>query len=614
MAANRRVLALVLVALVVVQAAGAGVAGAQMGGETSTDAADEIYVDDNGDAVLVYGSDADESDFERFEFATDVGENLAYLLITDSVAEEPDVRGRFSMAATPESLSGEGGLSFPQPDELESFSLEMSGETTTEDSRSDISVAATVVDTSGMSAALNEITTTGEITTGGDRFALTADLDARSNIALGQSQSLEATVSESGDTYEIEVDWDRPVSTREAELWRNRTVAERRLETQFAAFAQAVDGSATVDLRENSVTEAGGETRLSQAYTVRLTGVDSGLERTIREALARNPDITDDQADRLASGVADVEVREAHLSYAIDGRDVTGEVRLEVAGFSDLALAYFDVAQAMDAGGTFGANVEQLRAQFEAQQAADLEQTFGWDGRLAQGEDGRVEFEFDAQSRSSNWAAYVDELQARDVPFAETTFELNGGIENERVELDGSASMTGDELFEVLLSGLPDEGEAPPEAAAFIEGLRDSNPERAAFAASYDGDGLRIESAAEFGNLGALRDAITEQSDLPTVSSVVGRADDTGGEVFVRIDGAVSGDATESEVRSLSVVDDETTVHLPGEWDREFPSMDTERARSFLSEEATGADGPGFGPIAAAVAIVAAALVLRRRD
>jgi PGF-CTERM protein len=94
---------------------------------------------------------------------------------------------------------------------------------------------------------------------------------------------------------------------------------------------------------------------------------------------------------------------------------------------------------------------------------------------------------------------------------------------------------------------------------------------------------------------------------------VVGRANETGGETVVRVPGAVSGTPTEQRVRSLSGVGEETTVHLPGEWDREFPAMDVERARNFLSDDGTGSSGPGFGVLAAVAALLAAGLLGRRR-
>jgi PGF-CTERM protein len=612
----RRIAVLVVAATLLVQALGAGVVAQSTDGSTM-DPADEIYVDEGGDAVLVYESPPDEEGPDSAEFGVNVAENLAYLLVTDSVEEPPDVRGHLTLGATPNAVRGEGDLSVPQPEALEAFSLDASGEATEENSRSDLAFGATVRDDSGATGLLKEASTSGEVTTSADSLSATGDLRVRANVPMGERQALDATLAEDEGGYDLTVDWSRPVSEFVADRWADREAAEQRLRQQFQGVARSLGGSATVDVEEVSVTESGSGYRLHQAYAVRLSGIDEGLAAMVRQALADDPDLSSDQVDRLADGLADVEVEEASLSYELDGRDLTGEFTLDLANYDALALSYFELAQAVDAGaGGFGADVDRLRDRFEAQQAAGMSRTFTWAGDLTHPESGLVRAEFEAHSETENWAAYVDELRERDVPFAETTHELTGGIEDDRVQLRGQASMEGQAVFEQFQRGLPEGDGMPPQATAILQAVRESNPEKAKLNAAYDEDGLRIEAGAAFGNLAALRDALAEESALPSVTEAVGRANETGGQVVVRVDGAVDGQPTGDAVRALPYVDADTTVHLPGEWDREFPTMDTDRAESFLSDvlPSTGSSGPGFGPLVAVAVIVAAAgLLLRRR-
>lgn len=606
-----RVATVLVVAALVLQVIALGVLAQT---DSTIDPADEIYVAEDGDAVLVYESEPSEGGAERAEFGVNVAENLTYVLVTDPVEETPDVRGRLTVGATQTSLRGEGGLSAPRPDAIEAFTLDASGESTEANARADFLVAATVRDESGMTGLLNSAETSGEITTSADRLAATGSLDVRTNLPMGERQALDATLRETDAGYELTVDQSRPIPSFATDRWRNRTVAAEVLERQFGAVADGLGGSATVDLREHSLTEADGGVRLEQAYTVRFEGIDEGLASTVRGLLAGNPDLSGDQADRLARGLADVRIEEASLSYELDARDLTAEFSLDVRNYDGLALAYFELAEAMNAGGAgFGADVERLREQFGAQRAADLEQRFTWDGSLTHPESGVVRAEFEAASRSTNWGDYVDELERRDVPFTETTYELTGGIDGDRVELQGRATMEGEDLFEQLLRGLSGGEGMSPGAEAILEGLRESDPQEAKLAASYDGDGLRIEAGAAFGNLAAIRDALAERPSVPRITEAVGRSDESGGQVVIRVEGAVTGQPTEADVRALPYVDDDTAVHLPGEWDREFPTMDTDRAESFLEDVLPGSSGPGFGPIGAAAAILAAAGLLARR-
>jgi hypothetical protein len=269
------------------------------------------------------------------------------------------------------------------------------------------------------------------------------------------------------------MDWSRPVPQRTAEQWRNADNAGRLLRMQYGAIAESLGGSASVDVREVSVSETDTGFRLDQAYTVRFSGIESGVESAIRDALAADPQFSDEQVDRLASAVSAVELRELNVDYSLDARDLTGEVRLDLRGYDELAPAYLESVQAIGPG-TAGDALEQARARFEAQRAADLEQRYTWSASLSHPESGVVRAEVDAESRATNWATYVDELRSRDVPFVSREFELTGDLRDDRLAFNGSASLAGDDLFEPLTQGLPTGEEVPESSAAILEGLREA--------------------------------------------------------------------------------------------------------------------------------------------
>jgi PGF-CTERM protein len=93
----------------------------------------------------------------------------------------------------------------------------------------------------------------------------------------------------------------------------------------------------------------------------------------------------------------------------------------------------------------------------------------------------------------------------------------------------------------------------------------------------------------------------------------------------------VSADATESDVRKLGPVGENTTVHLPGTYDRSFPETDVQGAYEYLGIQQeptpagdgsgsgsgasdTNAGGPGFGLGVTLLALLGVALLAARRE
>ncbi|MFB6311607.1 MAG: hypothetical protein ABEH64_10570 [Salinirussus sp.] len=601
-----RRLGVIAVVAILIAASLSGVAAQQT--SDGIEAADEIYVRSNGDAVLRYSASETAESSQTMEFGVSVPENLAYGLLTQTVEDTPEVRGQLSLAASQSMAEGEGGLSLPRPESLKAFSFELVSEVTDQTATNELSLATTVRDESGAFGVVQSISTSGEVTTGPDDFGMESRFDVRANLPLGERESLTATLEEEGTSHTLSIDHERPVDERTAREWNDRERARRLLQQQYDALASQLGGSASVAVEKVSVSETASGFRLRQVYTVRFSGIDSGIESLLRSALLERPDFDREQAERLARAFAAVELRELSLDFTLDGRNLNGSLRVDVRNYAELVQAYLATLE-RGAGGT----TDRLQKRLAAQRAAGLQRTLQWDARLGHPESGVVELSLDTNTNTENRAAYVEELRARNISVLTQTIDVTGAVRDDRLEFEGQGTIEGEELLDTLLADLPPAEELPPESAAWIEGLRDANPDRAKMVGSYDGDGLRLEAGASFENLAALRDALADVGDIPEVTTIVGRIDEGGGDTYVTVANAVSGTPTESTVRGLPYVDAGTTIHLPGTWDRDFPAMDIDRAESFLSDVGPGSSGPGFGVLAGISALLMVGLWIRFR-
>lgn len=615
--------AAVLVMVAVLALQGVGGAFAASGGPVAdgpsqpADAspADEIYVEENGDAVLVYESSSGDGP-NRTEFGVDVAENVAYVLVEDPVEGPPDVTGGLEATANRTAITADGNLTASRPETLEAFDLALSSETTSETARTDLDLTATVRDESGTSRLIDSAWTNGTVRTTADRLVASATLDVDPAIPVPENthQSLAFDLREDGDAYVLSMAESRPVDPLVGDAPQNRSAAVRALESQYESLAGQLNGTATVDVEEFDREDIGDQVRVEQAYTVRFEGIDESVGAMLERDILRESSVDRDQAEALAESLADVDVRELSLEYRVDADGVSGNLDVDVANYGPLVSAYFDLVTTLEDSSSEGIDAERMAERFEAQRAADLERTVTWSANLTHPDDERVTATVDVASRTDNRSAFVDELRARDVPVLTTRYDVTGGIDDEEITVDGAASVSGERLYEELLRGLQADEQLSSPGPSIENAIRDSRPQKARLVTTYDADGFRFEAGATFGNLSALRDAISAEADLPPVTEAVGRQDATSGETVVRVSNAVGTDATESSVRELPYVDEGTTIYMPGEGDREFPSMDVDRAESFLEGvEGSSAFGPGFGVVATVVGLLGAGLLLSRR-
>jgi PGF-CTERM protein len=454
----------------------------------------------------------------------------------------------------------------------------------------------------------------------------------------------------------------QPSRTDPAEDWGTRERAEETLNEQYTAFADNVSATADLTLEsysfenvtvEDSLGSTTNESLIDVEYTVEYTGVQEGIAEELAENVSS--DVSQETADELAQGIRNLSINQ--LSFATvsgeDGTDLNWSV--DVENYNDLFTSFLRLSSemepsGMDSGeapgagmgtsspflseGYFDEIINMSQRQMEAAEAAGLVSRWEWSGSL-ESEGGASSSPFgsgggsgatatvtaDISHTTENWESYVTELENRGVPMANSSFELtatttDGGVEGSMDwETNGEALAEG---YQTTLNAYESALRGSDEVnASVIRHVNESGLRVAKMDATVSGGSWDIEAGAAFDNGTALSAAIETVTGYG-ITQVVGTTEEGTTSTYVKSDALVN-DPTEDAVRSLEAVGDDTSVNLPGEWDRDFPEMDTASAADYLGVEESGAGGngsplPGFGALVALVALAAVAVGIGRRD
>jgi len=642
-----RSIGLLLAAIVVlstVPAAAAGPVGTQSQ-QVDTDStdddlgpADEIYVKDDGSAVLVYNDTTESSSSygsvdqtpTNAEYGANVSSNLFYLLVTEPVEGDTDVTGQGSLLLTQENVSGDGQLSFEKPETLSNLDFELRGEATDTNAESSMDLDATFSGASG-SEQLESASTSGQMTVTGTDFNADGEFQTQLSRSLGssQSESQSYVLTEDDGSYTVEVERDTTLSAFSSADYSTRERARQTIEEEFGANANDLGGTVDVTIQSYEYTENDRQPRLDIAYTVEYNNVKSGLSEELAQDIAESEDLdlTSQEAQELADQMEELTIERAAASYQVDGSTVTADFEADIRNYDAVLLATADIAEASDSEEIDEQSLEaleNLRTQVEAQKAANLEQQVTWSANVDKPSSDEVSVSAEADYTTENWGAYISEMNDRGIETYASSYEVTASTTNDnRINVQGSLSVDGDILTEIsdqmMASSEDEEGEEA------LLALMSAEPQRGKVNFSVDNEQVRVEMGAEFNNLSALRDRLAENGSVPAgLESVVGRSDGEDFTTYMRVKNAVGSSPSEDDVRALEYVDSETTVYLPGQWDRDFPQMDTERASNYLSVEnpnnttangtaTSSGSGPGFGVVMSLLAVLGAVLALRRR-
>jgi len=594
-----------------------------------TEPAGDAYVTEDGDVILRYDYTAD-GDAPETNVSGHAGVNvsagMAHFVMTDNAST--NVTGSFSAALDRESASMNGSLSAPRPDALDALQFEYVAAQNASDSAGsmDLHTRVNLSGDAGILALLQEARADGYVTTGPETLESNGSFSAESAIGMGGERHQRFVLTETQGGYTL--DGAESIPAPERGGWSSEAEAKQTLQTRFCAPLTGTDATCSVTI--DSFTRSDGQ--VSVDYTVEMRGVDSLVSSAVVSGLTESSpesNVSTEEATDLADHLTNVTVD--HLAVELDFTGTSGAFtwNLSLSDSDDLVLAYADFLElsqesfgsGMGAPATSGSMfvspgdmTERLVAQVEAQKAADFAGTTTWSFVLTP-EDGAAVLNASVESETTNWADYVTELESRDVEMVDSQrVAIEAETDGDSVIVDASIDVADEgwvdrsltqlnETFAQMANASETDGtENVSKVIDAIETVRAANVTAARMDAVVTGEEVRIEGAAAVDNGSALT------AELPGQFANLSHSytDLDALETTVRLDGAVSAGADEEAVRDLELVgnESETTVHLAGDWNRSFGSMNVSYVESYLGLAATSDDG-GISMVAVAGGAVA---------
>lgn len=627
----------IVLALIMVLSMTAGVAVADTTDtedwlDEGLDEADEIYIDDNGDVVLVYHDE--DADIDELEMGGHVSEGLLYLFMADEpdAADQDELDGveaHVSALLEGDEFSADGELTMPQPDELESLDAHVSGEFTDTVSQADASLDMTIVEDTAYPGFIGDVDSTGTMTFGYDTFAVDADLAMDTGAEPAPDTTLyDISIDDTPSGYSADVTEEKAVWSDDQ--WADEQTAVETLQGMYGGAAAEFGGEADVTLHHYDLEERDDGTYwLELDYSVDMHNIEDGLSEYVTMAVLDDSgfDVTEQQAEELGDAVTEINLDSFDVMYATDGASITADVDVEVSGFSDFVFTALDIAEDEIDDEVGADEFEEVSDVYEAHAAAGTTHTVDWDASVSADFDQAAEemtmmVDVDVSYEADNWAAFVDEMTDRGMETgADVMFTFSATDSAGELEVDGEITVQDEALIEESLEELGElaMAEDDSEFAEFIETLQDGGLEVAKIDMSLTESEVTVEAGAQFDDLHAL---FPEDADV--VPDHFLAQDENSASMYVHASGVVDDpdSLSESDLQSLDVVGDDTDVNMPGEWDRDFPEFDAEGAADYLGVDfSDGAGGavpsddsiPGFGVAVALVALLVAGGAFYRR-
>lgn len=570
---------------------------ASVNNSTDVDPADTVYVTENGDAILVYREESNET--TRLELGMDMSEGLMHMLVTDELDSE--VTGTAQAAIGQSEFLANGSMTAPKPEELRSLDADAEVTRTSSEATSSLTLDAVVESEDSTTTQAGTISTEGQLRSTASSFDFSGSASVSGTSSAGAMGPMEHSVSitETETGYTVDVAQDYEVSYYARQQWDTRENATRTLEMQYGLIADQLGGESEVTIDAYDFTQSGENTyRLDIEYTIEYRDIHEAVTRQLTQSLAEAENLTLSQSEArdISERVQELEVERVSGSVTAGEGQMTADWDVQFENFDTVALALLDLAESTEEmPDSTQEQLDRVRTQLEAAQESELTQTASWQGELEAGSDGTATVSFQARSEAENWAEYVSALEERGINRTSYQLRLSATTTDGEVTADLEVTIEDEELLAQLFSPAATGSDAPDELSEAARTFRQADFERAKMDVSAEDGQLRVEAGAKFANASAFGD-LMEETYGHTVQSVVSRPDDGSQVTYVRVEGLVDGSATESDVRSLDVANESTTIKLPGEWDREFPAMDSTSAAEFLGvepPEESGSSGNG---------------------
>jgi|AntRauTorcE11898_2_1112593.scaffolds.fasta_scaffold00071_42 hypothetical protein len=612
----------------------------------STEPADQIYVDENGDAVLVYEQDQTDMDSTATgNLGLDVSQGLMHVLVRDEIEDGSEVTGDAQFILTPDSLAGNGSMQAPRPETLDNLEADVSATRTPSEMSAQASFDMTYTSESEYSSTsqIESATTEGSMSVSADAFETSGSANVELTQDLGVVQKRSYTLEEGTDQYRLQASEEYAVSSYVADQWNTEAKAKQTLESQYASIARALGGSATVTIQSYSYTNSStGQDVLDIEYQIVYSNIDDALAQRVTQSLmnAEDIDVSQETAEAFGDGLANMNVDRVQASLDAEGTSVNSQWDVKLSNYDELARASFDLAETAAAQDeeldeNVTEQIQQARKNYEAAQAANLVQTVSWEGSLSSPSEQTVQVSASMQYDTENYGTFVEEREARGLPAGGSfSLEASAQTKGDQVVADMKMSVEQEELVDQTLDSIMQsatQAESDTESAQrFVQAFKQSDFEKAKMNVNVGEDEVTFEAGAKFANMESFQSIMSEEfgGELSAMYADV----ENDSKAYVHVDGAFEGNVSDKEtVREHVAVDEDTEIFLPGEWDEEFPSMDEEAAREYLDIEDTetttstttnGTNGgmqagtndgtsgesgglPGFGAPAAFAAVVA---------
>ena len=660
--ARQTIAALIAVAALLV--AGGAVVAADPGAQTDepltneTSNADDAYVTDDGDVILVYEDSGLDDGEGRLTANLSDGELSGLYRLTGL---DTDVEGSFSALMNRSAITADGSLSVPKPDAVDSLEFTVDSTRSPTEATGDVSLETTMTlpeDQQMLTALFESFETSGEVRTGGTSMSTSGSADWTATIPGASEQSFDYQLRSTDDGHVLEVERDSQVSDFMSDRWNSEANATEQLKAQFEEFKEAdgVTTDFTLDEYNFEESESGGQ--LQVAYTVEFDGLNEFMRQAIvdgfAESTAAQPASMSIDKATLRGQIEDLSIERAGMSFEMDQSGGSASWNLGVENYNGLARAYFTMLQAQDDSGLVEEQVQRYKKQLEAMQAADYAQTVSWDGTV-QAQDGeQLTAEASLSQRSENWAAFVEERSARDLPpVGQMDSTLDVHTDGDRINAEGSYLLQQEGMYTRALEQInqqlqrvaeQDSSMSPASIDMAMGMVENVGFQKATMDATVNNTAVTVDGSASFEDLSTVAELAGVSMGDGTVEEVHMDMGESEAKAYVRVAGAVDeGSTDQSAIRQLEPVTEETSVNMPDEWESDaglLPNEDTSSASENTGEsatetatetetteqmdtteqtdgtaETTTASGPGFTATLAGVALLAVALVaIGRRD
>lgn len=635
-----------LLALLLVTSSGAAALGSTGGVDQATaddpDTADEVYVEENGDAVLVYEEDH-EDDFEEEnaslsgDFGFDASTGLLHLFyegefadLVNDTDDEPEWTGDASVRMTPDLVSGDVDVAGDAPEEIEDFSATIDHTQThsTYESETDFSMTVEADNESDeMNAAglYSSVEFETDTTTSSSTFESSGTMttvyeeDAMFGAAADNEELLDVSLTETDGDYDLSVTEETTITEWQKDRWDTREDAAETLESRYNGMAMQFGGTMDFTLESYEFEEGENETHsVAVEYDVTFSGVKEQVSKMLAEELADDQelDLSEAEAQSIADSIAALQIERLEFSSETDGLEESVEWDVEIDNYDEFVLGLLKISESIDElDDQMADQLDEARDLLDAQREADLVQTSSVEFSIETADE-ETTVEFSSESSADNWDDYVDEAQDRGLGeyLTETTTDLEIETVDDNLEIAGSFEIEHEGMLEMYLDDVIEQAENDPtlddEFIESIESFQQTEFEAAKAGVSLSETTFTVESAAQFGNLSA------PETEGLTITAIHGETEADTTTMYVSVSEFVGEDPSEDEVRSSEHVDEDTEVYMPGEGDRDFPETDVDSVSEFLEEEddsplPVGTTGIAVGAVAV-LAVIGGAVAFRR--